>query len=317
MARMIVIAGKLYRRSGPVPNMADRGNVIDIVTKGFSFDSISQTNNAAGTWYQDNFQHYYWGGGLMADTSPTVTAASPVNVSTPTNTPVVIQVVPTVPVSILKPPLSIPHDMPLSRTSAVKAAIWMNDNFGDKITAAVENTSFDKELVYAITCQETAQRWLLWIDHFDAATVLQRSVFDASGDFPDTSRSAFPKNKTEMIAAFGNDLTQMLIDEANKMRAMPQPGFPGGFQPAGYLYKGYGLFQYDLQHIKTDESFFADKLWYSIDECIARLIKELKLKQSANPNDMFNTVRAYNGSGTRAEEYALKVSQFYTWIKAT
>ncbi len=134
-------------------------------------------------------------------------------------------IAPATSVNILKPLTSVPHDMPLSRANCLKTATWMKDNFEDKIMAAVENTPFDKELVYSITCQETAQRWLLWVDDFDAETILQRSVFDASGDFPDTSRSAFPKNKAEMIAAFGNDLTQMLIDEANKMRAMPQPGF--------------------------------------------------------------------------------------------
>lgn len=314
MARMIVTVKKLNRRSGPIANVADKSNVMDIVTKGFSFDSVGQTFNAAGAWFQDGFQRYYWGGGLMADTSATI--SMPVNVTVATTTPVIATAAPKISVDILKPPPAIPHDMPLSRTNCIKAATWLKDNFENKIAAAVENTPFDKELVYAITCQETAQRWLLWINDFDAETILQRSVFDASGDFPDTSRNAFPRNKAEMVGTFGNELTQMLVDEANKMRAMPQPGFPRGFQPADYLYKGYGIFQYDLQHVKTDKSFFADKLWYSIDECVSRLMKELNLKWSLHINDMFNTVRAYNGSGSKAEEYARKVSQFYTWIKA-
>jgi hypothetical protein len=318
MAHMIVTVKKLNRRSGPIANLADKSNIIDIVKKGFSFDSVGQSFNAAGAWFQDSAQHFYWGGGLMADTSATVSMPATVSVvttapavSTATSAAVILT-----PAS-LKPPAAIPHDMPLSAKNCLRAATWMKDNFEDKIVAAVENTPFDKELVYAITCQETAQRWLLWVDNFDAETILHRSVFDASGDFPDTSRNAFPKNKAEMIAAFGDELTQMLIDEANEMRAMPQPGFPGGFRSAGYLYKGYGIFQYDLQHVKTDKSFFADKLWYSIDECVARLMNELKLKWSLHVNDMFNTVRAYNGSGTNAEAYAAKVSQFYTWIKAT
>ena len=107
----------------------------------------------------------------------------------------------------------------------------------------------------------------------------------------------------------------MLIDEANKMRALPQPGTPGGFHASNILYKGYGIFQYDLQHIDTDKSFFSDKLWYSIDECLNRLIKELNVKLKQHPNDMPGTVRSYNGSGKRAEQYAQNVSQFYTWIK--
>jgi hypothetical protein len=67
---------------------------------------------------------------------------------------------------------------------------------------------------------------------------------------------------------------------------------------------------------KQIKVFFADKLWYSIDECLARLIKELNDKWNAHPNDMYATVKAYNGSGSRAEQYAQRVSQFYTWIKA-
>lgn len=90
MARMIVIANKLFRRSAPVSNMVDRSNIIDIVNKGFSFDSISETVTVAGTWYEDSSQHFYWGGGLMADTSGVVsapaTASSPVTTSAPAST---------------------------------------------------------------------------------------------------------------------------------------------------------------------------------------------------------------------------------------
>ncbi len=86
---MIVIANKLYRRSAPVSNMFDRSNVIDIVSKGFSFDNIGETFTVAGTWYQDSSQHFYWGGGLIADTSGTAPAPAAAPTSTAaTSTPV-------------------------------------------------------------------------------------------------------------------------------------------------------------------------------------------------------------------------------------
>lgn len=306
MEHMIVTVNRLNRRSSPITNVADKSNIIDAVSKGFSFNSIEQTNNDAGAWHKDEFNRFYWAGGLMADSAATATTATTANTT----------IAATISSAKLKPPAITPHDMPLSHDSCKKCTEWMKENFEEKIIAAVENTPFDKEIVYAIACQETAQRWQLWIGLSDAATLLQRCVFDASGDFPDTSRSAFPKNKPEFIAEFGNVLSQMLVDEGNKMRAMPQPGFPHGFGAAGFLYKGYGIFQYDLQHIKTDKTFFTDKLWFSIDECIARLIKELKDKWKLHTNDMFNTIKAYNGGGQRAEQYAQRVSQFYTWIKA-
>ncbi len=316
MTHMIVTVNKLNRRSSPINNVGDKSNIIDTISRGFSFDSVEQTSNAAGIWYKDNLKLYYWAGGLAAD----ISAIPATNIeTTPATATVVIaplNVVTTASKTLLNPPQIIPHDMPLSRSACITCMTWMKDNFQEKIIASVKNTPFDETLVYAIACQETAQRWQMWINVSDADTVLERCVFDASGDFPDTSRSAFPKNKNEFIAEYGNEFTQMLVDEGNKMRAMPQPGFPHGYGAASFLYKGYGIFQYDLQNIKADKAYFTDKLWSSVDECMARLLKELNAKWKAHPNDMYNTVKAYNGSGTRAEQYAQRVSQFYTWIKA-
>ena len=212
---MIVTVNKLNRRSSPIANVADKSNIIDTVSKGFSFDSIEQTTNAAGTWYKDALNNYYWAGGLIADGSNSS------NRALATATAYCIPVSST----LLKPPQIIPHDMPLSKSACIICSSWMKDNFEDKIIAAVSNTPFDEDLVYAIACQETAQRWQMWINVADAATILARCVFDASGDFPDTTRGAFPKNKNEFIPEYGNILTQMLVDEGNKMRAMPQPRF--------------------------------------------------------------------------------------------
>ena len=38
--------------------MADKSNIIDTVSKGYSFESTDQTVNAAGTWYKDNNGYY-------------------------------------------------------------------------------------------------------------------------------------------------------------------------------------------------------------------------------------------------------------------
>ncbi|HEX5149922.1 MAG TPA: glycoside hydrolase family 19 protein [Parafilimonas sp.] len=80
---MIVTANKLNRRSGPVSNIADKSNIIDVVTKGFSFDSISKINNAAGDWYEDSAQRYYWGGALSIteDAVPAPAVQPPLSVA--------------------------------------------------------------------------------------------------------------------------------------------------------------------------------------------------------------------------------------------
>jgi hypothetical protein len=303
MENLVVTVPKLNKRKVIPARLPDTNNIAGVVFKNFSFagEEVSGgeiPNPSLGSWFKDADGFFYWAGGLSLASLPAATG-----ISTP---------------SILAPPVSVPHELPLNRTQCLKAAGWLKQNFEEKINNAVKDTPFDKELIYAIACQETAFKWLLWIDKdkFSAATILERCVFDASGDFPDTHRSAFPRNKKALLDEFGPEITQMLVDEGNKMRAMPQPGSPDGWSKADFLYKGYGIFQYDLQFIKEDKKFFTEKGWASIDECIKRALKELKTKFSQTGGNMFKTVKAYNGSGDRAEHYAQNVSQFYTWIKA-
>lgn len=186
----------------------------------------------------------------------------------------------------------------------------MKQNFGEQIKEYTFNTPYTLELVIAIALQETAQKWQLWIDKYPVDVILQRCVFDASGnDFPGTSRNAFPRTKVEFQQIYGKTVTDMLVHEANLTRAMPQPKFPDGYNSAGYLYKGYGIFQYDLQNIKTDPDFFLNKEWYSFSACLYRLISMLNEKTKRVDN-LKGIVKAYNGSGKKADEYANNVFDF-------
>ena len=63
---------------------------------------------------------------------------------------------------LLKPPAFVPHDMPVSQPQCLKYTGWMKANWEEKAVAAVQNTPFDQELLYAIACQETAERWGIW-----------------------------------------------------------------------------------------------------------------------------------------------------------
>lgn len=205
--------------------------------------------------------------------------------------------------------------LPISKDDTIKATSWIKYYFAAEIEQALHDTAYDINLVCAIFLQETAYKVIHWIDNYDANTILSRCVFDASGDFPGTHRSAFPKNAGEFHDNYGDYLTDMLISEANKMRAMPQPDEPNGYHPSHFLYKGYGLFQYDLQNILKDEIFFRNKLWYSFYECLRRLISELNEKAKKH-NDLFSIVKAYNGSGVNAEVYSKNVMEFKNIIEA-
>jgi len=185
----------------------------------------------------------------------------------------------------------------------------MKNNFESSFDAIVADTVFEKELLYAIACQETAIYWNGWMNDHTPDEILGRCVFDASGDV-NGSRSAFPKNTAVFIDKYGQAIADTLIAEANATRAWR------GWGPKQWVYAGYGIFQYDIQAILTDEIFFTGKQWYAIDNCLNRVMKELKAKWQAHPNDLFNTVKAYNGSGAKADNYAKNVMRFYTWIKA-
>lgn len=100
----------------------------------------------------------------------------------------------------------------------------------------------------------------------------------------------------------------MLIDQANKARA--QRGIP----PAHWVYKGYGIFQYDLQDVKSDRAFFEEMKWYQFGECLDRLASELRGKYSKT-HDVFLAIQSYTGSGAAAQAYLSNVKQFIDFCR--
>jgi hypothetical protein len=198
--------------------------------------------------------------------------------------------------------------LPITKVQAIKCITWMKENFSKEMKKATDGTPFSIDTLCGIACQETAYVWMSWIGKKTAAEILGLCVFDASGDYPGTKRSAFPKNTAAFKAAYGAELTDMLISEANRSRKQR------GLGAAQWVYKGYGIYQYDLQHIVTDKSFFTAKKWYSYDECLKKVMSELTLKWSKY-KDMYKTIKAYNGSGPAAENYANNVTIFISYSK--
>lgn len=200
---------------------------------------------------------------------------------------------------------------PLGRTEAIKCRDWLMQNFGSDIKQAVQGTAFDPLLLCAIAAKETGPEWLRWIGKYDKDKIIARCVFDASGDFPQTSRLAFPPNTAAFRTKYGDAITADFIAEANQTRAMRDMG------PQQWVYKGYGIFQYDLQHIDVDPDFFLKKQWRSFASCLDRVMKELNAKSQAANGDLRETVRRYNGRGERAETYADHVLTMFDWMKTT
>jgi hypothetical protein len=190
----------------------------------------------------------------------------------------------------------------------LKGADWIKTNFGDDISNGLNGTIFDINLACAIACKESLYFWYNIRNTYDPNFIVGRCVLDASGDDPDSPRNPFPRNTPEFRSDYGDDVTNMLIAEANATRKIR------GYKDANIVYKGYGIFQYDLQYIQTsNEEFYLQKKWYSIVECTDKLVMELMAK-SQDTSDYRTIVRRYNGSGNSAEKYADEVMTYYSYL---
>lgn len=202
-------------------------------------------------------------------------------------------------------------DLPVTLDQARRVAHWMKAHFAAEMAAAAPTSPIDTDLLCAIACQESAIYWLGWIDKYTPDAVIAHCVFDASGDDPSSPRKQFPRNTAEFRAAYGDAFTQMLIDEANAMRQMRK------MAPAQIVYKGYGIFQYDLQFVQDPKQrpFFEQRLWRDFSECARRAAGELGANY-ARSGSLKRAIHDYNGSGAAADAYANNVLQFLSAIKS-
>lgn len=195
--------------------------------------------------------------------------------------------------------------MPISLSSAKTAVKWLKTNFLKELNEGVANTPFSIDVICAIACQETAVYWLQWLKEYTPSEILIGCVFDTNGDYPEGTRKAFPKNQMEFRNKYGDEFTNMLIDAYNVSRKMR------GFKSEkAWLGKGYGIFQMDLQNVSYDEVFFREKLWGDMTSCIERSLVELNKKWKIKNGDLYSTIRAYNGSGQAATNYANNVMKY-------
>jgi hypothetical protein len=197
---------------------------------------------------------------------------------------------------------------PINESQAHAVKQWLLANYAAPLNDAVKPTPFDIDIVCGIAGKEAACYWLAWTKDGSMTNtdILARCVFDASGDAPHAPRDAFPRNTAAFRERMGDDLTNLLIVEANKTRKLR------GFGPKDWVYKGYGIFQYDLQYVLSDALFFKGLQWNDFNLCISRAMQELMSKYRIY-KDIRTAVRAYNGSGPRAEQYAEDVMQLAAW----
>lgn len=64
MAQLQVIVNKLNKRRSPVLDFSDKSNIVEVVDKGTTFESVNEIANSLGKWYVDRDGYYYWGKGV-------------------------------------------------------------------------------------------------------------------------------------------------------------------------------------------------------------------------------------------------------------
>jgi hypothetical protein len=177
-----------------------------------------------------------------------------------------------------------------------KSLIWFKQSFEVKINEKLVNTPFDLFLIMAIAYQETGYVWSRMIDK----TTIDDLLMCCTGDTLDTpNRSAFPKNKAELVAYANGDKMFEIAREALKNVGRWDTTYKNLYntKPDKFCH-GYGIFQYDLQFFKTNPNFFLNKEWGDIEKLIEMAINELKAAQNRIPSfkgktSLTNTEKIY------------------------
>ena len=124
-------------------------------------------------------------------------------------------------------------------------------------------------------------------------------------DFPRRGAGAFPRDKADLCQTpAGQQMfdvaRQALLDIAQFDRA-----YAAAAQNPDKFCHGFGIFQYDIQHFKTDSdtAFFLQRGWCDFAQCVAKLVKELNAalatvygahKTTLNDDEMMYVAIAYN-----------------------
>lgn len=155
-----------------------------------------------------------------------------------------------------------------------QAMTWFRTTFGQRINTAIVGTPFTLDLLTAIAFQETGYIWRNLYTHMSEAQVLALCV----GDTLDASagRSAFPKNKAELLAKPNGPRMFQLARQALVTMAPHVSGYSGVAANPSKFCHGFGIFQYDLQFFLTDPQFFLNEHWKDFDKSLGKAIGELK-----------------------------------------
>ena len=181
--------------------------------------------------------------------------------------------------------------------SVAEGIAWFRQQFGAQVTDGLKGTPYSLDLLTAMAVQETfSDGWGPFFTTMAPAEVLKICVGD-SIDAP--GRSAFPKNKADLLTAPNGDQIFAIAHAA--LASNPAYKAIAAAHPDKFAH-GYGIFQYDIQSCRADPDFFLKQQWFDFGQCLARAVKELDAAR----------VRAYGaGKTTLARDEMVYVAIAY------
>jgi hypothetical protein len=182
-------------------------------------------------------------------------------------------------------------------TSIESGMRWFKQQFGPKVTAAINGTPYNLNLITAIAIQETGYVWLSIFTTKTPQEVLAVCVGDS------LDRSAFPKNKADLLGAPNGAAMFAIAHQALLDVAQVNKSYRAAAKNPDKFCHGYGMLQYDLQFFKDNPSFFLQKRWNDFDAVISLGVKELEAararinyhhKTSLTDDELIHVAIAYN-----------------------
>jgi hypothetical protein len=154
---------------------------------------------------------------------------------------------------------------------------WFKRRFGARIAPALAGTPLSLDLIVALACQETGFIWSkLRRADMPEARILALCVGDTIDARADGSGRPFPKNRLDLLghprgAEMFAIARRALLDMAEHV-----PGYARSVANPDKFCRGFGLFQRDLQHFRTDPDYFLERRYARFEQTLAMCIDELR-----------------------------------------
>ncbi len=156
-----------------------------------------------------------------------------------------------------------------------EAIAWFKQTFGERMSALLEGTPFDADMVAAIANQETGYIWgPLAQKGLTEDEILRLCV----GDTLDASRgrNCFPRTRAELVGATRGREMYTIAREALLEMAQHISGYESAVANEEKFCHGFGIFQYDLQFFTENPDYFLQKSWGDFEACLTQFIAELR-----------------------------------------